>query len=156
MSLRREEGFTLVELMVTVMILGTLAGVAVLSLSNARSSSVQNACKTAAQAVTLAVSSYRSDNAGALPGELSTGSSVLVSTMTSLTTPVTVTVNNVATTYPPYVSNSLLTANDAAFKLGLQKVAVDATNPDGFIVTVYSSSGAQLAGSAPTACDALS
>lgn len=155
MRLAKEEGFTLVEVMVTMLVLGVLAGIAVLSLTSARNTSVQNACKTSAQALILAVSSYRSDNSGALPTELSAGTSVLASAISSLTNASTVTVNGVSTTYPPYVSNSLLTANDAVFKLGLQKVTADATNPDGFIVTVYNSSGTQLTGSAPTACASL-
>lgn len=166
--MRTSAGFTLVELLVTVTVLGILSTLAVLSLSGARTSSNQNSCKTSAQAVTLSVASFRSDNGGAIPTPVSStetgystntawqtlnasfnsGNSVPVLEFRTLTLPRTVG----TTVSPPYISSSLLSASSDTFSLGLQ---TSATNGDGFEVTVYRGSGATPIGVAPAACDQL-
>jgi len=62
-----EQGLTLVELLVVLVIMGILAGVSYVGLNQSRVNSVQNSCRTAFQALSLAISSYQSDNNGSLP-----------------------------------------------------------------------------------------
>lgn len=65
-----ESGLTLIELIVVLCVLGILSGITYVALGSSRVTSLQNACKTAYQAVTLGVSSYQSDNNGVLPPSL--------------------------------------------------------------------------------------
>ncbi|MEI8066534.1 MAG: prepilin-type N-terminal cleavage/methylation domain-containing protein [Actinomycetes bacterium] len=62
-----DQGFTLVEMLVVLMIMGILAGVTYVGLTSSRTNSVQNSCKTAYQSIALAVSAFQSDNANLLP-----------------------------------------------------------------------------------------
>ena len=55
-------GMTLVEVLITLMIIGIMSGIAYVGLAGARKSSAQNACRTAYQAVSLAVANYQADN----------------------------------------------------------------------------------------------
>jgi len=91
---RTDEGITLVEVLVTIMIIGILAGVVMLNLGTSQTTSVQNACKTNYNAVLLAISTYQSDNNGALPAN-----------MAALMSPI------------PYINSSLVTTD--AFSLSL-------------------------------------
>lgn len=63
---RDERGFTLVELLVVVAILGVLAGVVVFSVSGITNNSQKSACKTEASVLRTAVESFRA-NTGAYP-----------------------------------------------------------------------------------------
>jgi prepilin-type N-terminal cleavage/methylation domain-containing protein len=54
-------GFTLVELLVVVAILGILAGVAVFAVGNLTSDANRNACRIEVRAVKTAVAAFRSD-----------------------------------------------------------------------------------------------
>jgi prepilin-type N-terminal cleavage/methylation domain-containing protein len=65
-----DEGFTLTELLIVLMVLGIMASIGVLAFSNSHKSSTQGACKTNFQTSLLAVQAYQSDNAGALPASL--------------------------------------------------------------------------------------
>lgn len=67
---RSEDGITLVEVLVTLLIIGILASIAVLNFGQTRTSSIQNACKTNYEAILLAISTYQSDNNGGLPANL--------------------------------------------------------------------------------------
>jgi prepilin-type N-terminal cleavage/methylation domain-containing protein len=67
-----EEGFTLVELLIVVVILGILAAVTVFGLSGSTSKSNKAACNTDARSVEVAVEAYHSDN-GAWPSIASGG-----------------------------------------------------------------------------------
>ncbi|MEI8066526.1 MAG: prepilin-type N-terminal cleavage/methylation domain-containing protein [Actinomycetes bacterium] len=64
---REDAGFTLVEMLVVLVIMGVLAGVTYVGLTSSRSNSLQNSCRTAYQALSLGVSAYQSDNNGTLP-----------------------------------------------------------------------------------------
>ena len=70
MLIKRNSGFSLVELIITMTIIGILSGVAVLSLGYVNRKTVSNQCITNYQAVSLAYSSYQSDNSGSSPGEI--------------------------------------------------------------------------------------
>lgn len=59
--LRRDQGFTLIEMIVVVIIIGILAGVAVISLTSANRTGQVAACKADFKAVSSALSAYRND-----------------------------------------------------------------------------------------------
>ena len=59
---KSEEGFTLVELLIVVVVLGVLAGAAVFGLSGTTATSQEASCKTDIRAVEAAVDAYHSAN----------------------------------------------------------------------------------------------
>lgn len=56
---RQQEGFTLIEMLIVVIILGILAAVVVFGVSTFREDSVDKACKTDVQSVETAAEAYR-------------------------------------------------------------------------------------------------
>ena len=67
---RNDEGFTIVELLVVLTVIGILSGIAYVGLNQARSNSIQDSCKAAFQAVDLGVASYQTDHGGYMPGSI--------------------------------------------------------------------------------------
>ena len=61
---RRRSGFTLVEILIVVIILGILAAVVVFGVSTFREDSAKNACKTDLKSVEAAAQAYRTKNTG--------------------------------------------------------------------------------------------
>ncbi len=137
-----DAGMTLVEILVTLVIMGILSGVAYIGLAQARTNSTQNACKTAYQGVILAVAAYQSDNGGNLPTAITVpdGTSV-VGSLQSLSSGGT-----------QYLSDGLVSsfAGNFSFVMG----PASANSP--FTVLVYDKNGSQVGTNAPTACSALS
>jgi len=64
-----EKGFTLVELLVVVAILGTLAGVVALNVTGFLGQGETEACETEVDIVQAAVVAYMADNDGAVPAD---------------------------------------------------------------------------------------
>lgn len=62
----RDNGFTLVEMLIVVILLGIVATIAVLSLSSVNENSQVSACRTDYQAVNAAIAAYRNDFSGDL------------------------------------------------------------------------------------------
>ena len=56
---RQEEGFTLIEMLIVVIILGILAAVVVFGVATFREDSVENACVTDAKSVETAAAAYK-------------------------------------------------------------------------------------------------
>lgn len=56
---REEEGFTLIEMLIVVIILGILAAVVIFGVSAFRDDSVKNACRTDAKSVETAAQAYK-------------------------------------------------------------------------------------------------
>ena len=78
--LTSDNGFTLVELLVVMAIIGTLAAIAAYSFANTRGKSVESACKTDYKSVDLAMEAYKTKT-GSYPTQtqLQDGSTILKS-----------------------------------------------------------------------------
>ena len=62
-----EQGFTLVELLIVIVILGILAGIVVFAVGNLTQDASKNACQTEASTVEGAFQAYKAHNKGAAP-----------------------------------------------------------------------------------------
>jgi prepilin-type N-terminal cleavage/methylation domain-containing protein len=67
---REEEGFTLVELMIVVLIMGILVGIVMLSLAFSRTKAEQSSCKANLRTLHSAILQYQVDHDGEFPLEL--------------------------------------------------------------------------------------
>lgn len=68
-SVKRRAGFTLVELVVVIMIIGILAAIAAPKIFNASQSANDNAARANLRIIRDAIDTYAANNNGALPGQ---------------------------------------------------------------------------------------
>ena len=64
----RSAGFTLIEILIVIVILGVLAGIAVFAFGSLTDTSEKNACKTEAETFRDAAQAYRAGHSNNLPG----------------------------------------------------------------------------------------
>lgn len=69
---RNQDGFSLVELLIVIVVLGVLAGIVVFGVGTFRSDAAQSACTAEAKTVKVAASAYLARNGGTIDGEDST------------------------------------------------------------------------------------
>jgi general secretion pathway protein G len=67
-----ERGFTLVELLIVIVILGILAGIVVFAVGNLTSNAKSNACSTEKQTISTALEAYKA-NVGSYPSQAAAG-----------------------------------------------------------------------------------
>lgn len=72
-----EAGFTLVELLIVIVIMGILAGIVVFAVGNLTGNAQTNACKTEKSTLETAVEAYKANYSGAVPTESGTNDSLL-------------------------------------------------------------------------------
>ena len=85
---RGQHGFTLVELLVVVLILGVLAAVVVFSVGGITNRGKNSACVTEVREVRTAIEAYKAQNANANPANLNTlVTAQLLETAPSASTP---------------------------------------------------------------------
>src|SRR5579862_6152096 len=84
----RDSGFTLVEVLIVVVILGILSGIVVIAVGSSTTNSAQAACKSDAKSVEVALEGYKAQN-GSYPapgaGTPSTSPTTYYSPLTSST-----------------------------------------------------------------------
>lgn len=68
-SVKRRAGFTLVELVVVIMIIGILAAIAAPKVFNASKTATDNAARANLRIIRDAIDTYAANNGGALPGQ---------------------------------------------------------------------------------------
>ncbi|MDO4772525.1 MAG: prepilin-type N-terminal cleavage/methylation domain-containing protein [Bacillota bacterium] len=66
-EIKRRKGFTLIELVIVIVIIGVLAGIAALSYANVTQSSQDGVAKANLRAMKSSVMVYQADNAGKFP-----------------------------------------------------------------------------------------
>ena len=69
---RNDSGFTLVELLIVIVILGVLAGIVVFAVGGITDRGEMSACKAATKTTEVAVETYRANNSGHVPADLPT------------------------------------------------------------------------------------
>ena len=75
-ELKREIGFTIVEVLIVIIILGILSSIAVISVTGAQRTALVGACKTDFAAVAAALSAFKNDtniSSGITLGDLTSG-----------------------------------------------------------------------------------
>lgn len=125
-----EEGLTLTELLIVILIIGVLAGIAVLSFSGSRSSAIQDSCKNSYGAIALALSNYKSDTPSATQASLNA------------------VIRNPGDIPDTYLTKSLLATNSFSFLIAWGPSLRET-------ITVLNSRNETMTGTAQQACESL-
>lgn len=138
---REDDGFTLIEMLVVVLILGMLASIAVVGINGVRRSASVEACQTDWQSLTSAVQSYGTDHLR--PGTATPDYSGLATDPIGVLTASDARYLHRAETSNAYVETMTVTSGGAGYRIGISA-------PDGTRATTLSDTS--TAANAATAC----
>lgn len=133
---RESSGFTLIEIVIVVIIIGVIAGIAIVGLGGSQKNSLQQSCKTNYKTLIAAITIYQNDHAGDLPkntnGDLS--------------------LEPLSNTSPPLVAAGLLDFQNYSFTIQPETTAV------GYSIHIVNKSNQPIPDAttaAPEACSSL-
>lgn len=86
--MKTDQGFTLIEVLIVVVILGILAGIVTVGVTAARDRAIRGACLVGASEMKSALDIYAADNGGLYPYNVSSGKFTKTQLTTAMTTPV--------------------------------------------------------------------